>query len=109
MQLRPALAFDAPGVVASRQRLGAKVARHAEQFADLDPPMATHARDRRSARRITRREILHDGGAKARLVVEHEMIDAEPVGDAPRIVNVLAGAAGALSAGRRAMVVELQG
>ena len=36
------------------------------------------------------------------------MGDAERVGDAARVVDVLAGAAGALAARRGAMVVELQ-
>ncbi len=35
------------------------------------------------------------------------MGDAEPGGDVARVVDVLAGAAGALAVGRRAMVVEL--
>jgi len=36
------------------------------------------------------------------------MRDADPLGDVARIVNVLAGAAGALAMGRRTVVVELQ-
>ena len=37
------------------------------------------------------------------------MRNADPVGDRAGVVDVLAGAAGALAVGRRAMVVELQG
>jgi hypothetical protein len=35
--------------------------------------------------------------------------DADALGDGARIMNVAAGAAGALAVGRRAVVVELQG
>ena len=46
--------------------------------------------------------------AEARFVVEHVMRNAERVGDAARVVDVLAGAAGALAMRRRAVIVELQ-
>ena len=45
---------------------------------------------------------------EAALVVEHVMRNADALGDRAGVVDVLAGAAGALAVGRRAVVVELQ-
>ena len=64
-------------------------------------------RDRRAAGGVGRREVFDHRLAKPRLEIEHAVGDAEALGDAPRIVDVLAGAAGALPAECRAMVIEL--
>ena len=54
-------------------------------------------------------EILDHRLAEALLAVEHVMRDAQVVGDAAGIVNVLPGAAGALPRGGGAVVVQLEG
>ena len=69
--------------------------------------VAGDAGDRRLARDIGAGEGLDHLLAELRLVIEHVMGDAEPGGDVARVVDVLAGAAGALAVGRRAVVIEL--
>ena len=61
-----------------------------------------------SPERIAVGEAVDHRLAEAVLVVEHVMRNADALGDAARIVDVLAGAAGALAVGRRAVVVKLQ-
>ena len=46
---------------------------------------------------------------KSAFVIEDVMRDAEPLGDARGVMDILTGAAGALAPQRRAMVVKLQG
>ncbi|GAA0004067.1 hypothetical protein BRDID11002_40680 [Bradyrhizobium diazoefficiens] len=69
---------------------------------------ALDARHRRFTKSIRVGEIVDDGLAKTVLVVEHVMGNAELGGNVAGVVDVLAGAAGALAMGRRAMVVELE-
>jgi hypothetical protein len=95
-------------VMAGGERLRAELARGLQEVAELDRAVALDARHRRLAERVRVGEIVDDGLAKAILVVEHVMGDAELGGDVAGVVDVLAGAAGALAMGRRAMVVELQ-
>ena len=92
-----------------RECRSAEIARGGQQIAKLDPLVAADARDRGLAAAIGLGEILDHVRAKAALVIEHVMGDAEPLGDARRVVDVLAGAARALAPDRRAVVVELQG
>ena len=80
-------------IVAGGERVRLQLAHGGEQLVELDLLIAHHARNRRLAGRIAVREGLHDGGLEALLVVEDVVGDAEPVGDAARIVDVLAGAA----------------
>ena len=54
-------------------------------------------------------EIVDHVFAEAALVIEHVMRDAERLGDARGIADILAGAAGALAPRRGAVIVELQG
>ena len=61
-----------------------------------------------SPRGIAVGEIGDHRLGEARLGVDHIMRDAQPIGHAARVMDVLPGAAGALAAGRRAMIVELQ-
>ena len=104
------VAAPAPGpdIVAGRQRVGAEVAGRAEQVGELDRLVAGDARHRRLAGDIAVGEAVDDRLAEALLVVEDIVGDAEGFGDAARVVDVLAGAAGALPVGRLAVVVELQ-
>ena len=94
--------------MAGGERVGAELARGLQQVAELDRAVALDARHRRLAERVAVGEIVDDGLAKAVLVVEHVMGNAELGGDVAGVVDVLAGAAGALAMGRRTMVVELQ-
>ena len=87
--------------MAGRQRAGAELARGFEQVAKLDALVAADARHRRLAAAIAVGEILDHRFAKARLVIEHVMRDAEALGDPRRIAHILPGAAGALFAARR--------
>ena len=96
-------------VMAGRQHLGAQFARGAEQILELDRHVAIDARHRRLARHIALGEAVDHRRLEAALVVEHVMRNADPVRHRAGVVDVLAGAAGALAMGRRAMVVELQG
>ena len=93
--------------MAGRQDVGAEVLGRLEQVDELHVLVAGDAGHRRLARDIGAGERLDHLLAEPRLVVEHVMRNAEPGGDVARVVNVLAGAAGALAVGRRAVVVEL--
>ncbi len=95
-------------IMAGRQRRGAKPAGGGEQVDELDRLVAGNARHRRLACDIAVGEAVDHRLAEARFVIEHVMRDAERLGDTARVVNVLAGAAGAAPMRRRAMVVELQ-
>ena len=94
--------------MAGRQRVGAEVARGLEQVGELDRLVAGDAGHRRLAGEVAVGEAVDHRLAEAALVVEHVVRNAERLGDAARVVDVLAGAAGALAVRRRAMVVELQ-
>ena len=80
--------------MAGGEAIGAEIAGEAEQIGELHPLVAGDAGDRRAPARIFVGEALDHGVAEAALIVEDIMGDAEPVGDRPRVVNVLAGAAG---------------
>ena len=95
-------------VMAGRQHLGAELARGRQQIAELDRLVAFHARHRRFARHVAVGEAVDHRLLEAALVVEHVMGNADPFGDRARVVDVLAGATGALAVGGGAMVVELQ-
>ena len=96
-------------VVAGRQNLGAEFARGREQIAELDHHVAVDARHRRLARHVAFGKTVDHRFLEAAFVVEHVVRDADALGDRARVVDVLAGAAGALAVGGGAMVVELQG
>ena len=96
-------------VVAGRQHLGAELARGRQQVAELDRLVALHAWHRRLARHVALGEAVDHHFLEAALVVEHVVRDADALGDAARVVDVLAGAAGALAVGGGAVIVKLQG
>jgi len=108
VQFGPRGAVQAAGVVAGGQRLAAEVAGEFHQVLELHRLVAADAGDRRLAAGVAVGEILDHGGAEALLPVQHVVGDVERVGDAARVVDVLAGAAGALLLHGGAMVVELQ-
>ena len=97
VQLRAAWARVAADVVAGGQGRGAQVAGDLQQVAELHRLIAAHAGDRRLAAQIGVGEVLDHRLAEAALVVEHIVGDAHGVGGRRRrVVDVLAGAAGAL-------------
>jgi hypothetical protein len=95
--------------MAGRERDRAELARGVEQVAELDRLVALDARHRRLAGRIAFGKAVDHRLLEAAFVVQHVMRDADALGDAARVVDILASAAGALAVGRRAMIVELQG
>jgi hypothetical protein len=74
----------------------AEVARQLQQVAELHALVAADAGDRRLAgeRRLSANPSI-TSARKHLLAVEHVVRDAEPLGHAARVVDVLAGAAGA--------------
>src|SRR5262249_11430411 len=86
-----------------------EIARGREQVVELDRLVALDARHRRLARRVALGEAVDHRLLEAALVVEHVVRNADVGGDAARVVDVAAGAAGALAVGCLAVVVELQG
>ena len=78
-----------------------------KRSANLISLVAGDAGDRRLALRITAGEAVDHLLAEALFVIEHIMRDVELRRDAAGIVNVLAGAAGALAVLRIAVIVEL--
>src|SRR6185503_7403481 len=95
-------------VMTGCQNLGIQFARGDQQIMKLDRHIAIDARHRRFAMDIALGKTVDHRFLEATLVVEHIMRDADALGDAARVVDVLARAAGALAMGGRAMVVELQ-
>src|SRR5260221_8756718 len=107
---RAAAARERPrgDVMSGRQHLGAELARGREQIAELDRLVALDARHRRLARHIALGEAVDHHFLEAALVVEHVVGNADPLRHRAGVIDILAGAAGTLAMGRRAMVVELQ-
>ncbi len=99
---------NAPHIMPGSERRRAKVACGRQEIAKLDALIASNARDRSFAALIGVGEILDDFFAKPILVIEYVMGDAEPLGDARGVVDVLPGAAGALARDSGAVVVKLQ-
>ena len=94
--------------MAGRQHVGAEFARGDQQVVELDRHVAVDAGHRRLAGDVAFGEAVDHRFLEAALVVEHVMRNADALGDAARVVDVLARAAGALAVGGGAMVVELQ-
>src|SRR6185503_1033959 len=107
---RPRSIAEAPrgDIMPGRERMCTKLARGREQIAKLDRAVALDAGHRRFAERVAVGKIVDHGFTEAAFVVEHVMRNADPFGDVAGVVDVAAGAAGALAMGGRAMVVKLQ-
>ena len=108
VELGPAIVHDPPHIMASRQAIGAELAREGDQVGELHALVAQRARHRRPAVGIFVDEAVDHAAAEATFVIEHVMGDAEPVGDRLRIVNVLPGAARPRPAHGLAMIVQLE-
>jgi flagellar hook-length control protein FliK len=96
-------------VMAGGERLRAEFARGVEQIVKLDRHVAVDARHRRLAVDVALGEAVDHRFLEAALVVEHVVRNAEALGDAPGVVDVLTSATGALAVGGGTVVVELQG
>jgi hypothetical protein len=94
--------------VTGGERGGAEFARGLEQVAKLDRAVALDAGYRRLAGSVAVGEIVDHRLAKAVLVIQHVVRDADPLSDIAGIVNVLPGAAGTLAMGSRSVIVKLQ-
>ena len=95
-------------IMSGRQRRGAEFARGRHEIAKLDRAVALDARHRRLARGVAVGKIVDHRFPEAAFVIEHVMRDADPLGDIAGVVDILAGAAGPLAMGGRAMIVKLQ-
>ena len=98
VQLDAAAIHHPPHIMAGGEAIGAELAREGDQVDELHALVARRARHRRPAVRIFVDEAVDHAFAEAAFVIEHVMGDAEPVGDLLRVVDVLAGAAGAACA-----------
>ena len=101
----PVVAAD--DIMAGRQQIGAEIVGGVEQIGEFHVLIAGDARHRSFARDIGSGERLDHLLAKALLVIEHIMGNAEPRRDVARIVNILSRAARALAVRRFAVVIEL--
>ena len=95
--------------MAGGEAVGTQLAGHAQQIGELRAHVAADARDRRAPGEVIVGEALDHFLAEGALMVEHVVGEAEPVGHAAGVADVVPGAAGALAPGRRAVVIELQG
>ena len=91
-------AVDSLDVVAGGEAVGAEVGREFHQVGEFDRLVAGDAGDRGFAGCVAVGEGLDDGFAEALLGVDDVVGDAEVVGDAAGVVDVLAGATGAFAA-----------
>ena len=90
------------------QFLGAQFHRHVEEILELDLLVAGHARDRRLAGHVAVGKARHYLFSEAALVIEDVVWDADEVGDAACILDVLTGAAGAFAGNGFPVVVKLE-
>ncbi len=108
MQFGPGSTGLALDVVAGRHAVGVEVLRRLQQVLELHPLVAADAGHRRRPGQVAVGEFVDHGVAEDVLVVEHVVREAHLLGHAAGVVDVAAGAAGALLGQRRAVVVELQ-
>ncbi len=102
------------GVVAGGNAIGADLLRDYEQLIKLQMIVAEAARDGRASREILGDERTHDVALETLFVIDHVIRNAEVLGDAAGVVNIVerAAAAGyllghALVSGEAALVPEL--
>ncbi|MNJ34845.1 hypothetical protein D3C77_295710 [compost metagenome] len=106
--LRAVAVRGAADVVAGGHRLGAQVAGHVQQVAELHRLIAADAGDGSLALQIGIRELVDHRVLETVFIVEDVVRDADQVGGQASVVDVLTGAAGALLLQRFAVVVELE-
>src|SRR5450759_2771563 len=94
--------------MAGRQHVGAELARGDQQVVEFDRHVAFDAGHRRLAGDVALGEAVDHRFLEAAFVVEHVMRNADALGNAARIIDVLPGAAGALAVAGGAVVIELQ-
>src|SRR5208283_763333 len=94
-------------VMACREGVGPKVARRLEQVREFDELIAGDAGHGRLAIGVARREAFDHPLPEEALVVEDIMRDADARRDIARVLDVLAGAAGAFAMDRGAVIVKL--
>src|SRR4051794_3486024 len=90
------------------QSLRSQADRQRGQVGKLYRLVTADTRHRRFAAGITVGEIRDNRPGEALLGIDDVMPDAEPIGDAPGIVNVLSGAAGAFARRGGTMVIKLE-
>jgi len=93
--------------MAGGQDPGAELARGLQQVAEFDRLIAFEARHRRLAGHVAFREAIDHRFLEAALIIEHVMRNADALGDHAGVVNITAGATGALAVDGGAVVVEL--
>ena len=98
----------AANVVAGRQGIGVKIDRRRQQVAELHRLVAHDAGDRRFPAEIRIRKTVHHAFAEPAFVVQDVVRNAQRLGDAPGVMDILPGATGTLALYRGAMVVKLQ-
>ena len=108
MQFRPGPAHLPAHIVSGRHRLGAQIPRDIQQVAELHRLIAADAGNGGFAAQIGVREVFDHLLTEPALVVEHIVRDAHRLGRGACVVDILAGAAGALLLDRRAVIIELQ-
>ncbi len=99
----------AADIVACRQSIGAEIAGRLQEVGKLDGLVAGNARDRRLAADIARGERIDHGFAETCFIVEDIMRDAQALGYAACVFDILTGTAGTGTMGGCAMIIELQG
>ena len=108
MQFGSVRTGNAAHIMPGGERRRPKVPRRFQEIAKLDALIAADAGDRGFTAAIGVGEIFDNLFAEPMLVIEHVVGDAEPLGNARRVVDILPGAAGAFAPDRGAVVVKLQ-
>src|SRR3546814_10122767 len=85
-------------IMSGCQRRRPKLAGGVQQIVKFYPLVAADTRDWRRSCKVGVGEILHHRLAEPVFVVQDIVRNVEPLGDATRIVDILAGTAGALAA-----------
>ncbi len=94
--------------MAGRQHRRAQVARGMQQIVEFDRLIAFHAGHRRLAGNIALGKAVDHRFPEPGLVIEDVMRNADALGNGARVMDVAAGAAGALAMRCRAVIVKLQ-
>ena len=93
--------------MAGGQAFGAQTAGQFRQVGELHGLVAANAGNRGFSRRIAVGKVGDHRLGETGFGIDHVMRDAQPVGDALGVMDILTGAAGALAPGRGALIVEL--